>query len=186
MSNGWILATSSNFGTFESTRFTVGLPAEARFPDLVAKWAELIDENFSNGLGDFKGQQSVYLEEAFGRSGVGRVKDENQGGSSIYSSAFSLKHNYSTFKIVLSFYASDMEAGDKFCIDYSGDTGLTWKRAECLVGGSDFNNGFWEDGFSILFEDFKFSTSIQLRFRCKSKSSSGSIILDRVYLLGKL
>eukprot|EP00569_Conticribra_weissflogii_P006220 CAMPEP_0171341060 /NCGR_PEP_ID=MMETSP0878-20121228/8936_1 /TAXON_ID=67004 /ORGANISM="Thalassiosira weissflogii, Strain CCMP1336" /LENGTH=876 /DNA_ID=CAMNT_0011843187 /DNA_START=724 /DNA_END=3354 /DNA_ORIENTATION=- len=186
MSNGWILATSSNFGTFESTRFTVGLPAEARFPDLVAKWAELIDENFSNGLGDFKGQQSVYLEEAFGRSGVGRVKDENQGGSSIYSSAFSLKHNYSTFKIVLSFYASDMEAGDKFCIDYSGDTGLTWNRAECLVGGSDFNNGFWEDGFSILFEDFKFSTSIQLRFRCKSKSSSGSIILDRVYLLGKL
>lgn len=186
--NSLVLAGGSHFGSSESTQFTVGLPFDARQPESDGTWVELLDENFSNGFGSFidGGNDVIHLSEAYGRSGVVRINDGNRRQSLVYSKALTMKQYYAKFKVVFSFYASGMEEGDKLCIDYSNNSGSAWRKAECLVSGPDFDNGIWIDGFSVLFEALGVSSNIiQIRLRCKTQAGSGSIIVDRIHLVGE-
>jgi len=186
--DGEVLATNSNFGSSETTRFLIesSTPVEVRQP--TDEWVKLMYEDFIDGLGTFSqgGDDVLYANEMFGRQGLVCIQDgSNFGQANVYSNDITLDQAYSRFKVIFSYRASGMEEGERFCLDYSSDGGSSWSKANCWRSGLSFYNGVWYDDVSVVFQPKTVVDSISVRFRGLAGDDTDRVYLDQVQLLGR-
>ena len=182
------------FGAKEATSFTIS-DTSAQISDTSAQrpgWTSLLDEDFNNGFESFTdgGENAMYLNSKFGRTGLAMVKKgtANYSGSSITSKNIRLNNRgFTKFKVVFSFYANNgMDSDDRFCLDYAANGASTWSRAKCWRTDRDFATGEWNDNVSWTFEPTAGTVnSIRVRLRGFSSGNFDRVFIDKVQLLGK-
>jgi len=166
-----VFETKPNFGFSETTTFVVGNPAEAEASQ--PSWNSIMSEAFDNGFGEefvSGGLDTIYTTSKFGRSGLVMIKHgiNNYNEASISSRNISLINDHGggflKFKVVFSFYASNLEEKDGFCLDYQANEATTWSKAKCWF---KLDTGKWNDDVVWVFEpgDATLLTSIRIRFR---------------------
>lgn len=177
-----------NFGFYETTTFVVSnnaVEAEASQPS----WYSIMYEAFDNGFGAFisGGLDAVYTARKFGRSGLVMIKHgiNNYNDASISSRNIFLSDHggFLKFKVVFSFYASNLEEKDGFCLDYQTNEATTWSKAKCWL---KLDTGKWNDNVVWVFEpeDATLLTSIRIRFRGFSSNNMNRVFIDKIDLYG--
>jgi hypothetical protein len=192
--NGNILVTNSKFGNSETTSFVINATIadlDARQPD--PTWTSILYEGFDSGIGKFidGGVDAAYVDSRFERNGLVMVKSGrvNYGQASIYSNNIQLDDagGYTLFKVVFSYYASQIEINDGFCLDYQANGDSDWTMAKCWEKGVDFDNRKWYDDESLEFRPgtgTDLSISISIRFRGFSADVTNRIFFDKIELFG--
>eukprot|EP00578_Thalassiosira_sp_NH16_P010537 CAMPEP_0181112464 /NCGR_PEP_ID=MMETSP1071-20121207/19828_1 /TAXON_ID=35127 /ORGANISM="Thalassiosira sp., Strain NH16" /LENGTH=808 /DNA_ID=CAMNT_0023196437 /DNA_START=68 /DNA_END=2494 /DNA_ORIENTATION=+ len=190
--DGNTLATNSDFGSSETTQFTVSEPSSS--PAGSSKWESLLFDDFGNGFGNNfydGGVDAMYAGDKFGRNGLVVVKRGIGNGeiASIYSKNMLLEDRggFTKFKVVFSFYANNsIERDDGFCLDYKANRASTWSRANCWESMKDFENGKWYDDTRWKFQPpARVTKSIRIRFRGFSTENNDRIFFDKVELYGR-
>jgi len=129
----------------------------------------------------------VYTADRFGRNGLVMIKDgiDISDEASITSENISLddRGGFAKFKVVFSFYASNIGAGDGFCLDYRADGVLVWTEAKCWPSGDDVENGKWNDGVTWGFQPGPVM-SVAIRFRGFSSDDMKRVFIDKIQLYG--
>ena len=182
--NGNVFETNNDFGSSETTRFVVGIPNDDRAEDRQKSWSSVLYEDFDSGLGKFVsgGYDAMYTADRFGRNGLVMIKHgiDNSDEASITSENISLDDpgGFTKFKVVFSFYASNIGAGDGFCLDYRADE--VWTEANCWPS---VENGKWNDEVTWGFQP-GLARSIAIRFRGFSSDDMKRIFIDKIQLYG--
>ncbi len=183
--NGNVLKTNSDFGFDETTTFVVGIPVDARQPN----WSSVLYEDFDDGFGYFVagGVDAIYTPSRFGRNGLVMIKHgiDNNEEASINSKNISLDNRggFTRFKVLFSFYASNIGLYDGFCLDYRTNEISVWTEADCWPNGDDVENGKWNDDVAWEFQT-GLAMSIGIRFRGFSADNMRRVFIDKIHLFG--
>ena len=182
--------TKPNFGFSETTTFVVRNPAEAEASH--PSWHSIISESFDNGFGEefiSGGLDAMYTANKFGRSGLVMIKHgiNNYNEASISSRNISLIKDHGgsfvKFKVVFSFFASNLEEKDGFCLDYQTNEATTWSNTACWL---QLDTGRWNDNVVWVFEpgEATLLTSIRIRFRGFLANNMKRVFIDKIDLFG--
>ena len=189
--NGEILKRNSNFGEKETTRFTIEKSAPSIVEHRMPEWTSILKEEFTTGFGQFNdgGTDAMYTPAKFRRKGLVMIKKGTRGHeqASVYSDNIPLQgRGYSRFKVVFSFYANNMEPGDRFCLDHSVNGAVAWSQTQCWAQGTDFENGEWNDDVAQEFSSAaQIANSIRIRFHGLSEENNDRVFFDEIQLLGQ-
>jgi hypothetical protein len=136
-------------------------------------------EDFKYGYGDFHSVPGATTHYKFmkDRVGVMRIKtlqEETFNSDKIFLDSTT----YSYFRVTVDMNALDMTDGDEFCLEVSGNSGVTWSDLSCINDHQRFAVDVW---YSTKF-DFKGylgQETLMLRFR-----NTGDVLLDKVNVYG--
>ena len=204
--NGQTLASNSNFGSSETTSFTIdsdylSMQDESR---PVATWRTLLDEHFEGGFGSFVrvGDEITHKTSLFGRRGVAFIQVVTPNGQpSLTTNEIEMDEAYSTFEVELSYRTANMDDGQQFCLEYSTFSNNTlsenmtawiragttnWSRAVCWMSGFHFENRMWNDHVSGLFQVQDDIDSLRIRLILADGNYMDRLFIDRVTISGML
>ncbi|KAL7466479.1 hypothetical protein ACHAXS_006787 [Conticribra weissflogii] len=149
------------------------------------RYVALLEEDFVGGYGFFNsgGSDTKHYNSVVGRNGVLRIQNGNGMASSVYSGKISLNKQYSLIQVTFSFLALGMETDDEFCLDFMKNENDNWKKGRCWNSADDFENGEWNDDFSLKFDGNKAET-LRFRFRCNGDNAQDDLLIDWVKIEG--
>ncbi|MBK8608770.1 MAG: fibronectin type III domain-containing protein [Chitinophagaceae bacterium] len=121
-----------------------------------------------SGTRSYEGSWSIY------------IRDNSGLASAMTSSAYNVSA-YNQLTIDFYFYATSMEAGEDFWVQYYN--GSTWSTVATYVSGTSFNNnGFYHATINLT--NVNFPTNAQFRFQCDASDNSDLIYIDQVTVTG--
>ena len=142
------------------------------------QWGNWID----GLLGD--GDARRYGGGIYTHSGIGSIKlrDDSGMASAVYTNDMSVSQ-YKTLRVDFWYYARSMDnPREDFFLEYSTDSGATWKVVNSWAQSIDFENNVWYQEA----QDFDASaiSSLRLRFRCDASGNGDNIYIDDVTFSG--
>ena len=137
-------------------------------------------DGFEGGMDEWNdgGSDCARVEEdaaAAGRYCV-RLRDNSGNASSMISDELNFG-GVQQVKVEFTFFASSMENGEDFMLEYTTD-GTNYKTVESWVSGTDFQNDRFDD-VSITF-DGDFTDWTKLRIRCDASGNKDLVFIDEV------
>ena len=137
-------------------------------------------DGFEGGMDEWNdgGSDCARVEEdaaAAGRYCV-RLRDNSGNASSMISDELNFG-GVQQVKVEFTFFASSMENGEDFFLEYTTD-GTNYKTVESWVSGTDFQNDRFDD-VSITF-DGDFTDWTKLRIRCDASGNKDLVFIDEV------
>jgi hypothetical protein len=191
--DGQPLASNSNFGSSESTNFTIDTAFSARQPasqpSSAPMWRTLLAEDFESGFGDFihEGKEILHKSSIFGRRGVAFLQVATAYGQpSLSTEEIVMDNPYSNFEVSVSYRTANLDDG-KFCLEYSPNNSTSWNRAQCWRSGFHFENGVWNDDVSVVFQIQDVDVdSMRIRLILVDGVYMDRIFIDRVKVSGML
>lgn len=193
--NGEALASGSNFGSYETTNFTVNtgfLPRQDPVdePSTMPIWRTLLSEDFEDGFGEFnhQGSEISHKSSIFGRRGVAFIQVATASGQpSLSTEEIKMEEPYSFFEVVMSYRTANLDDGQQICLEYSPNNATDWNRAECWRNGFHFENGVWNDDVSAVFQvQDAYIESVKIRLILTDGTYMDRLFVDRVKVSGML
>lgn len=192
--NGEPLAHGSNFGSYETTNFTVNtgfLPRQDSVvePANMPEWRTLLVEDFDDGFGEFMhdGSEISHKTSIFGRRGVAFIQVASRfGRPSLSTDQIEMDEPYSNFEVVVSYRTANLDDGQQFCLEYSPNNATTWNRAECWRNGFHFENGIWDDVAAVFQVQNDGMDSMRIRLILTDGTYMDRLFIDRVEVSGML
>ena len=137
-------------------------------------------EGFENGYGVWNdgGSDCARIEEdaaAAGRYCV-RLRDNSGAASATLSDPLRL-NGVNQVKVEFIFFASSMEAGEDFLLEYTND-GTNFTQVRSWVSGTDFENNRFINVNEIFGGNFTDNT--RMRIRCDASSNYDFVFVDEV------
>lgn len=158
--NGQPLASNANFGSYETTNFTIynGFsprqdPVSEPTPTPIRR--TLLVEDFDNGFGEFikNGKEISHKTSLFGRKGVAFIQVATASGMpSLSTNEIELEEPYSNIEVLLSYRTANLDDGQQLCLEYSPNNTTDFVRTHCWRSGFHFENGVWNDDVSAMFQ----------------------------------
>ena len=191
--NGRTLATNSNFGSFETTNFTIDtgfLPRQdVASPVSAPSWRTLLFEDFESGFGEFsrEGREITLKTSIFGRRGVAFIQVPTYSGQpSLSTDEINMDEPFSKFEVVLSYRTANLDDGQQFCLEYSNNNATFWNRFQCWRSGFHFENGQWNDDAAVFHvEDYEMN-SLRIRLILLDGNYMDRILIDKFKVSGML
>jgi hypothetical protein len=147
-------------------------------------WKVLTQEHFLEGYGVFQevdSEDTQHYSSALGRQGVVQLKKS----SSLPSHAIAVDSK--KLKVVFSFYANSMAAGEGFCLESSINDDTDWYPERCWQSSIDFENNKWHDDFSVELnlDDSEIIQvdSLRIKFALIVSRDDPDVMFDRISLL---
>jgi len=146
-------------------------------------WWKLIEEDFANGLGDFKdgGGDAKRMKKRKGRRGVVRLQRGQSNGDKASISVNVDVSLYSKCRVIVSFYLIGMGEADYWSVEYAMDGSKQYEVAQSFSTRYYAKNKWYDDDSKTNFSVKKFS-SMNLRLRCKGNGGKDAVYIDDVAL----
>ena len=146
-------------------------------------WWTLIEENFDNGLGDFKdgGVDAKRMKKRKGRRGVVRLQRGQSNGDQASISVNVDVSMYSECRVIVSFYLTGMGEADSWSVEYAMDGSKQYEVAKSFSTRYYANKKWYDDDKKTNFSVKKIN-SMNLRLRCKGNSGKDAVYIDDVAL----
>jgi len=137
-------------------------------------------ENFDNGWGTWNsGGNDAYLNSVAGFD-VAVIRDNSNYLSSIYSNPIiDFPEHYTSFSF--NYYASGLEAGENFILEYSIDNGLSYIEVKSFVSGIHFFNNTVVSEYVEITDGLTGETVI-FRLRCDASDDTDVILIDNIVI----
>ena len=189
--NGRTLATNSNFGSFETTNFTIDtsfLPRQdVVSPTSAPAWRTLLLEDFESGFGEFihEGREITHKTSIFGRRGVAFIQvPTNSGRPSLSTDEIDMNEPFSQFEVLLSYRTANLDDGQQFCLEYANNNITSWNRVQCWRNGFHFENGQWKDDVVVFQAEGEGLNSLRIRLILPDGKYMDRILIDSIKVSG--
>ena len=152
------------------------------------EWIILSSDDFESDWGNFSDGgtdcRRSFKDKRFAHQGdyCVRIRDNSGIGSSFYyNNSYDIyTAGYTQLQVNFWFCAKSMENKECFFVDFYD--GEKWITAKKIVSGKDFkNNKYYKKTVTINESGmFKFTTNMNIRFRCKASNNQDMVYIDQV------